>query len=80
MIRMVNRRAGDRNLTTQTCITSADCKTAPSTSCSPTFKLCGDGVSGITAYQAQVYNVEGVPNTQAGRSGVLTHPPLLHGP
>jgi len=62
---------------------------APNTSCSPTLKLCGDGVSGITAYQAQVYNIKGVPNTQAGRwgtmnqaerSGVLTHPPLLHGP
>lgn len=74
------------NLTTQTCMTNADCTMGTNTVCNPVFKLCGSGVSNTTAYQARVYNVEGVANTQPGRwrtmsaserSGVLTHPTWL---
>lgn len=74
------------NLSAQSCTTNADCTMAPYTSCNAVFKLCGDSVSGITTYQTRVYNVEGVPDTQAGRwvtmngaerSGVLTHPAWL---
>lgn len=74
------------NLTTQTCTTNSDCKVAPNTVCNSVFKVCGDGVANTTSAQTRVYNIEGVPNTQAGRwvtmnpaerSGVLTHPAWL---
>jgi hypothetical protein len=75
------------NLNSQTCLQDSDCTMDPNyKSCNPVFKVCGDSVSGSTSHHARVYNVEGVPDTQAGRwvtmnaaerSGVLTHPAWL---
>jgi len=75
------------NLNSQTCMVDADCTMDPKyKSCNQVFKVCGDSVSGSTSRHARVYNVEGVPDTQAGRwvtmnaaerSGVLTHPAWL---
>lgn len=73
------------NVNAQSCNTNADCTMAGFTTCT-TLKLCGNSISGSTAAAARVYNVEGVPNTPAGRwvtlpaterSGVLTHPAWL---
>ncbi len=75
------------NLNSQTCMVDADCTMDPNyKSCNEVFHVCGDSVSGGTSHHARVYNVEGVPDTQAGRwvtmnaaerSGVLTHPAWL---
>lgn len=75
------------NLNSQTCMQDSDCTLDPGyKSCNQVFNLCADSVSGTTSHHARVYNVEGVPDTQAGRwvtmnaaerSGVLTHPAWL---
>ena len=68
------------------CTTDADCTASGFTSCSTTAGLCADVIAGSTVTGARVYDVEGVPATDAGRwvsmdpterSGVLTHPAWL---
>ncbi len=68
------------------CTTSADCKNTTYYSCSKEAGLCFDSIAQSTVTSARVYDVDGVPATDAGRwvtlpaterSGVLTHPAWL---
>ena len=68
------------------CTQDSDCTAMGFTSCSKEAGLCADSIAQATVTGARVYNVEGVPATDAGRwvtlpaterSGVLTHPAWL---
>lgn len=69
-----------------TCAKDSDCTEMGFTSCSSEVSLCVSSIAKSTLAAARVYNVEGVPATDAGRwvtlpdeerSGVLTHPAWL---
>jgi len=68
------------------CTTNSDCTAMGYTSCSAEIGQCVSSISKSTLGAARVYNMEGVPSTDAGRwvtmpaaerSGVLTHPAWL---
>jgi hypothetical protein len=68
------------------CTQDSDCTASGFTTCATQAGLCSDSIAQITVNSARVYDVEGVPSTDAGRwvtmpaaerSGVLTHPAWL---
>ncbi|MFO0591654.1 MAG: DUF1588 domain-containing protein [Polyangiaceae bacterium] len=81
------RLPSDRNDTNgMSCAQDSDCTEMGYDSCAKEFNLCVDSISKSTMTAARVYDVDGVPATDAGRwvtmpaeqrSGVLTHPAWL---